>query len=296
MQSKQQIRQLISSAGAYVNKRLGQNFLIDLNLIRLLVDSANVNGGDVVLEVGCGTGSLSEELAEKAGKLIAVEIDETLAQIAKGQLADRRNVEVINSDVLASKNTIRDTVIDAIEQAHKEYSGRFLLVANLPYSVAAALMVNLAVGQTITDAMYVTVQKEVAQRMTALPGGKDYGILSIFLGATGEVKTIRILRPAVFWPQPQVDSAMVSFVRDEKKASRIRSMEIFREVVSLFMGHRRKMLKACSKLAVGRVAEIGNWAHIFELCSVDPQARPNSLSAGDYVAIANLCAEYLKSK
>jgi len=296
MQSKQQIQQLLSSAGVSVNKRLGQNFLIDLNLMQLLVASANITCNDIVLETGCGTGSLTEELAEKAGKVIAVEIDTTLAKITKRQLADRENVEVINSDVLESKNTINHRVIGTIEQARKEYCGRFLLVSNLPYSVAAPVMLSLAAGPTTADAMYITIQREVAQRMAASPGGKHYGILSILLDATGEVKTERILKPTVFWPQPQVDSAMVSFIRSKEKATRIYSMELFREVVNLFMGYRRKMLKACTKLAQGRLTEIKNWPQIFELCSVDPHNRPETLSTEDYIAIANLCAEYLNLK
>ncbi len=296
MQSKQQIQQLLSSAGVSVNKRLGQNFLIDLNLMQLLVASANMTDNDIVLETGCGTGSLTEELAEKAGKVIAVEIDTTLAKITKRQLADRENVEVINSDVLESKNTINHRVISTIEQARKEYCGRFLLVSNLPYSVAAPVMLSLVAGPTTADAMYITIQREVAQRMAASPGGKHYGILSILLDATGEVKTERILKPTVFWPQPQVDSAMVSFIRSKEKATRIHSMELFREVVNLFMGYRRKMLKACTKLAQGRLTEIKNWPQIFELCSVDPHNRPETLCTEDYIAIANLCAEYLKLK
>ena len=296
MQNKQQIQQLLSSAGVSVNKRLGQNFLIDLNLMQLLVSSANITSNDIVLETGCGTGSLTEELAEKAGKVIAVEIDDTLANITKRQLSERENVEVVNSDVLESKNTINHKVISAIEQACKEYSGRFLLVSNLPYSVAAPVMMSLAAGPTTADAMYITVQREVAQRMTASAGNKNYGILSILLDATGKVRMERILKPTVYWPQPQVDSAMVSFIRSKEKAARIKSMELLREVVNLFMGYRRKMLKACTKLAQGRLAEIKNWPQVFELCSVDPHKRPETLSTEDYIAIANLCGEYLNLK
>jgi len=131
--------------------------------------------------------------------------------------------------------------------------------------------------------------------MTALPGGKDYGTLSIFLASTGDVKMIRVLKPTVFWPQPQVDSAMISFVRREEKVRRIRSMELFSKVVNLFMGHRRKTLMACSKFARGELAEIYNWPEIFERSSVDPHKRPEQLSPEDYIAIANLCREHLTS-
>jgi 16S rRNA (adenine1518-N6/adenine1519-N6)-dimethyltransferase len=141
--------------------------------------------------------------------------------------------------------------------------------------------------------MYVTVQKEVADRMTAEPGSGDYGTLSIFLSAVGDVKTIRVLRPTVFWPQPQVDSAMVGFVRREEKYSRIEDMELFREIVNLFMGHRRKTLTACSRLARGRLATINNWSEIFERSGIIPTSRPEQLSSEDYIAIANLCCSSL---
>ena len=294
MQTKQQIQQLLASAGASPKKRFGQNFLIDLNLMRLLIDSANITNNDIVLEVGCGTGSLTEALAQSGGKVIAVEIDGTLAKIAKTQLAKAENVEVINTDILKNKNTISHTVTEAIKFQRKKYTGWLLLVANLPYNVASPVILNLITGPTTADRMYVTVQKEIARRMTAQPNSNDYGTLSIFLAATGEVKTIRTLKPTVFWPQPQVNSAMVSFVRSEEKVRRIKNMKLFSEVVGLFMGHRRKMLKTCSKLAPGKPAKINNWPEIFEQCSIDSTHRPEQLSTKDYIAIANLCCEFLK--
>jgi 16S rRNA (adenine1518-N6/adenine1519-N6)-dimethyltransferase len=260
--------------------------------MRLMIDSARINSDDTVLEVGCGTGSLTEGLAERAAFCITVEVDDTLANIAKNQLAGKENVEVINTDILAGKHKINDTVIKAIEQARKKHSGRLLLVANLPYNVACPVMLNLVEGPTVVDEMYVTVQKQVAERMTAKPGSGDYGTLSIFLSATGDVKTERILKPTVFWPQPQVESAMVSFVRKEDKVSRIKSMELFGEVINLFMGHRRKMLKACTKFTSGELSKIDNWPEIFERCSIDPTQRPEKLPPEDYIAIANLCRKH----
>ena len=114
MQTKQQIRQLLASAGVYPNKHLGQNFLIDQNLMQLLTDSADISGDDVVLEAGCGTGSLTEAIAERAGIVLAVEIDEVLAKITKRQLAKQKNVKVINTDILESKNTISPVVTNEI--------------------------------------------------------------------------------------------------------------------------------------------------------------------------------------
>jgi 16S rRNA (adenine1518-N6/adenine1519-N6)-dimethyltransferase len=296
MQTKQQIQQLLASAGVEPNKRLGQNFLIDLNLMRLLVDNANIGNEDIVLEVGCGTGSLTQALVEQAGKVIAVEMDETLAKIAARELANAGNVEVINADILESKNTINRTVSSAIELARKNRSGRFLLVSNLPYSVASPLMMNLITSSIVADAMHVTVQKEVADRMTAGPGDKHYGTLSIHMTATGDVKTERVLKPTVFWPQPQVNSAMISFVRKAEKRSRIQSMELLGEVVNLLMQHRRKMVKACTRFVAGKLAEINNWPEIFQRCNIDPHNRPEQLRPEDFISISNLCREYLTSK
>jgi 16S rRNA (adenine1518-N6/adenine1519-N6)-dimethyltransferase len=291
MQTKQQIRRLLLSAGLSPNKRLGQHFLIDLNLMRLLVDSASIQEDDIVLEVGCGTGSLTEALLARAGRTIAVELDRNLAEIAQRQLAQAKSFELVNADILESKNRINPAVTGALARAREKHAGRVLLVANLPYNVASPVMMNLLTGPTTADRMYVTVQKEVADRMAARPGTGDYGILSILLDATGDVRTIRTLKPTVFWPQPRVDSAMVSFVRNGAKSDRITNMGLLSEIVHLFMSHRRKTLTACCKLACGELARIADWADIFKQCRIDPTQRPEKLGADDYVAIAEYAAK-----
>jgi len=293
MQTKHQIQQLLTSAGLSPNKRLGQHFLIDLNLMRLLVDSAHIKNSDVVLEVGCGTGSLTEALADKAGEVIAVERDEALAKIAAAQLAKANNVQVISTDILETKHTISQAVTKAAQLCQRKLRGRILLVANLPYNIASPLMLNLLMGSLIVDGMYITVQEEVGERITAEPGQKHYGTLSISLTATGDVKPLRTLQPAVFWPQPGVGSAMIGFIRSHKKAARIKNSEVFKEVVGVFLRHRRKMLKACTKLLAGRLAEISDWHEIFDRCSVDPRQRPDQVSPEGYIDIANLCNERL---
>lgn len=246
-----------------------------------------------MLEVGCGTGSLTEALAEKAAAVVAIEVDNQLAEIARTELAQVRNVRVTSTDILESKTTLNKDVARVLDNCREEHRGRLLLVANLPYDVACPVVVNLVTGAVTADAMYVTVQKEVAERMTAQPGSRDYGSVSILLAATGAVKIIRILKPAVFWPQPQVDSAMVSFVREESKAGRVRTMDIFSEVVHLFMSHRRKMLKSCVRFAKGRLVEMRDWPRVFDAASVDPRNRPDRLSPEDYVTIANICSVQL---
>ena len=253
--------------------------------MRLLVESADVQKNDVVLEVGCGTGSLTEILVEKAGWVVAVEIDKKLFKIAKYQLEKAKNIEFFNSDILKSKKIINPHVLNSIKKARGRFTGRFMLVSNLPYNIASPLILNLLTGPERVDRMYVTVQKEVADRMIAAPNSKEYGVLSIFLAATGIVKVERKLKPAVFWPRPKVDSAMVSFIFSPEKASRIANMELFGRIVGLFMQHRRKTLMACSKLAGGKIKQISNWDEIFEKCSINPAWRPNQLSPEGYISL-----------
>ncbi len=289
MQTKRQVRDLLTSVGVVPNRRYGQHFLVDLNLVRFLVDAAQIQPGDTVLEVGCGTGSITQALAERAQRVVAVELDPTLAALAESQLADIPNVNLINADVLSNKGALNPAVVEALDGARDPGGGRLLLVANLPYDVASALMLNLVKGPLIADEMVVTVQKEVGQRMEAVPKTRDYGTLSILLGATGVVQTLRILKPSVFWPPPGVDSAIVQFVRDEERFGKIDDMATLGKVVSLFIGHRRKMLRACAKHAPEFLGSRDRWMERFERCRIDPKQRPEELSPAQYVELANLC-------
>jgi len=291
MQTKHQVELLLSRAGRLPNKTLGQHFLIDLNLMRLLIDTAAIEKNDTVIEIGCGTGSLTEAIAERAGSIIGIEYDKVLAEIVTSRFAGAANVRIINGDALANKNTINPQLLTAAKEEQQKLGGKILLVANLPYNIASAAMVNLTCGKPAVDAMFVTVQKEVAERMAAPPASKHYGTLSIILGATGTVKIFRKLGKHVFWPEPEVESAMVSFVRQADKAERIDDMEIFRRIVALFIGHRRKMLRACVKFATGRLSGIDGWADIFTNAGIDPKLRGEDISIDDFISIANLCSK-----
>ncbi|MEJ2649386.1 MAG: 16S rRNA (adenine(1518)-N(6)/adenine(1519)-N(6))-dimethyltransferase RsmA [Sedimentisphaerales bacterium] len=287
MQTKSQIRQLLESAGIQPNKHFGQHFLIDLNLMRLLVDSAEIKKDDIVLEAGCGTGSLTSMLIQKAGRVIAVELDHNLFRIAREQLSEFENLDLLNTDILQNKHTLSEQVTHFLSLARKNFAGRLLLIANLPYNAATPVMMNLITGDLRADEMCVTVQKEVADRMKASQGGSDYGVLSILMQATGDVEIIRILKPSVFWPRPQVDSAMVKFVRNESKVKLISDIGKLAKVVHLFLNHRRKTLHACGRLEEATVLGIDNWDEIFKKCSVNSQLRPDQVSPEQFVSIAS---------
>jgi 16S rRNA (adenine1518-N6/adenine1519-N6)-dimethyltransferase len=291
MQTKQDIERLLAGAGTQPKHRLGQNFLIDLNLMRRLIQDARLNEQDVVLEVGTGTGSFSEGIAEQCGRLVTVEYDTALFNIARTQFDKFSNITQFNMDILENKNTLQGEVLRAVQSAQDELGGRFLLVANLPYNVGSSVMANLISGPVVVDGMYVTIQREVADRMAAAPGNADYGTLSILMSATGTVHFLRKLPPSVFWPRPQVESAMVSFQRDPEKVEQIHDMKTFREVITLLMGHRRKMVKACVKFAEGNLEKVRHWADLFDEAVVDPHKRPEELTPKQYINIANLCYE-----
>jgi 16S rRNA (adenine1518-N6/adenine1519-N6)-dimethyltransferase len=293
MQTKQDIERLLAGVGAAPNRRLGQNFLIDLNLMRLLLDEAHIHHQDTVLEVGAGTGSMTEELAQRAGQVITVEYDNALARAATAQLKKCTNVTLFNMDVLENKNAIHAEILDACVKSRDKLGGRLLLVANLPYNVGSSVMANLITGPVTADTMTVTVQKEVAQRMIAAPNSDDYGSLGILMGATGSAHIFRKLPPTVFWPRPQVDSSMVSFTRNPEKVAQIHDMKIFHQIIALFMNHRRKMLKACVKFADGDLTHVHGWTEIFAEAFVEPHHRPEELSAADYINIANLCRQQI---
>jgi 16S rRNA (adenine1518-N6/adenine1519-N6)-dimethyltransferase len=287
MQTKRQVQQLLASVGQTPNRRFGQHFLVDLNLMGLLVDSAEITRDDVVLEVGCGTGSLTEALAEQAGRVVAVELDRPLAAIVTDRLAGHDHVGIVQADVLASKGALNPLVIEAVEQACGDMPGRLLLVANLPYDVGSVVMANLVRGPVTADAMFVTVQKEVADRMEAVADSRSYGTLSVLLGATGHVERMRVLPPSVFWPPPKVDSAMVRYVRDAEKCRRIEQMTCFAQVVGHFMGHRRKMLRACARSVAAEMGGPQLWADLFARCDIESTLRPGELSPEQYVLLAN---------
>ncbi|MCP4456384.1 MAG: ribosomal RNA small subunit methyltransferase A [Planctomycetes bacterium] len=294
MQTKQQIQQFLASLGTFPKKRLGQNFLIDQNIIRLIVDSAEITDQDVALEVGCGTGTMTELIRERAGHVIAVDLDADVARIAAEQLKDFSNVTLFNADILAGKHTVAQEVLDAVTAARRTCTQDFLLVANLPYNVASPVMINLVTGPIPIDRMVVTIQKEVGDRMIATTGMNHYGSLSILLQATGRIELVRILKPSVFWPQPKVDSAIVKYTRDQKKTDRILSLPLLAATLNLFLGQRRKMIKAAAKNAQANLKAVRNWPDLFDQCHMGPGLRPDQITPDQYVHLANLLKEHVE--
>lgn len=238
------LKKLFAEVGFSLDARRGQNFLVDLNLIDVLEKAAAIRPDDVVLEVGTGTGSLTERLARAAARVVTCEIDPRLAQLARDRLVDHDRVVLVEGDVLAGKHRIAPAVLAALDAARAASpAGRFLLVANLPYCVATPVISNLLALPRPFDVAVVTVQREMAERMTAAAGDSAYNALSVWVGAQCRGEIVRILPPSVFWPRPQVDSAIVRLETDPARRAAIADLARFHDFVRGVFCQRRKLLR-----------------------------------------------------
>jgi len=232
-------------AGIYPHTRFGQNFLIDMNLQRLLLDAAELTADDVVLEVGTGTGSLTALMAPKAAAIVTVEIDRQLFQLASEELFELENVTMLECDALKNKNRLNPMVLETVDRLIAEVPGRRLkLVANLPFNVATPIISNLIALDTPPYAMTVTIQKELADRMIAGPRTKDYSALSIWMQSQCRIEIVRTLPPSAFWPRPKVTSAVIRVTMDDELRGRIPDREFFHTFVRSMFFHRRKFLRS----------------------------------------------------
>jgi 16S rRNA (adenine1518-N6/adenine1519-N6)-dimethyltransferase len=238
------LKQRFEQVGLQLQKRHGQNFLIDLNLLRLFVEAAKLSSDDVVLEVGTGIGSLTAMVAPQVAHVVTVEIDPRLFQLASEELIDLTNVTMLQLDALAGKHTIDPAVLEAVAQRLGEKPNRrFKLVANLPYGVATPLISNLLELDRPPESMTITIQKELADRLAAHPCSKEYGALSLWVQCQCHVETVREMPPSVFWPRPKVHSAIVQITLDPARRAAISDRDFFHNFVRKLFLHRRKLLR-----------------------------------------------------
>lgn len=239
------IRARLAEYGVLPKSKLGQNFLIDLNLLDVLVDAAELQPTEVVLEVGCGTGSLTSRLAERVGAVVGVEIDPNLNQLVRDLLPDNPKVEILRTDILRNKNTLNPEVIAKIDEMRQRNPVATLkLVANLPYAVATPVIANFLIHGPVPERIVVTVQWEIAERLTATVGSEHYGALAVLVQSVANAEVVRKLAPTVFWPRPQVESAIVRVVPDHAKREQVGDVPGFRAFLRDLYVHKRKSLRA----------------------------------------------------
>ncbi|MFA5866261.1 MAG: 16S rRNA (adenine(1518)-N(6)/adenine(1519)-N(6))-dimethyltransferase RsmA [Phycisphaerae bacterium] len=259
-----------------LTKRLGQHLLVDKGYLRKVIENSELDTVDQVLEVGPGTGNLTELLVEKTPNLIAVELDRRFCQLLTSEF--RGKIQLVEDDILV-KGSFNPLVAGMLRK-------KWALVANLPYNVASVVMVDALYLDNPPQFMCVTIQKEVAQRMASKPNCKSYGVLSALVQALSEVKIISYVPPGAFLPPPRVHSAIVKITWRPELAGRIKSREDFRVLVSRLFRHRRKTLR-------------GGWVRMLEEgqqkqadkalgeLGIDSGRRPETLCVSEFIELSN---------
>jgi 16S rRNA (adenine1518-N6/adenine1519-N6)-dimethyltransferase len=263
-QTRTHIGELLARHGLRPRHDLGQNFLIDLNLLEFLVAQAEIGPSDLILEVGSGTGGLTACLAAQAGAVISVEVDSRMQQLTAEAVTGYLNVTLLRCDVLKNKNHFCPAVLEALDRGlgcalapsppvplprgerGEDSQGtikRLKLVANLPYGVATPVISNLVASDYPWERMVVTIQHELAQRMAAKESTSNYGALSVWLQAQCRLEVLKHLPPDVFWPRPKVASAMIRIDPDPALRAKISDREFLHQFLRGVFQQRRKLLR-----------------------------------------------------
>lgn len=258
------------------DKKLGQNFLIDESVVRRIVEAAELTPEDTVLEVGPGIGTLTQGLAESGASVVAVELDKRLLPVLDVTLEGYDNVRIVNGDILQ---------VDIMEQVQKP---DFKCCANLPYYITTPIIFAILEKRLPMERLVVMVQKEVAERMAAKPGSKDYGALSVAIQYFTEPEIAFIVPSSSFIPAPSVDSAVIVCKRRSTPPVEVCDENLFFRVVKAAFSLRRKMLSNSLKNMGIKGEQVTKW---LELAGVDGKRRAETLSLEDFAALTNTFAQ-----
>ena len=273
--SPKYVREILDNYGFKFSKSLGQNFLIDGNIVRKICQDGDITKEDYVLEIGPGIGTLTEELALNAKKVVAVELDQKLLPILEETLVDYDNVEIVHGDIL------RVDIKGLIEE--KLGGGPIKVVANLPYYVTTPIIAKLIEEDFNIESIIVMIQKEVADRIVAGPGNKQYGSLSVFVNFYTVPEILIGVPKTVFMPQPKVDSAVIK-LKLKKNLPQV-NREVFFKVVKSAFGKRRKtILNSLSSQELGLEKEIIR--EVLETVGIPLEERAENLKIEDFIKIS----------
>ena len=254
------------------DKRLGQNFLVDEEIVNKIAAAAELSEADTVLEVGPGIGTLTQALAMTGAKVVAVELDRRLLPVLEKTLDGYDNVEIINEDIL------KLDIKKAVPQDN------FKVVANLPYYITTPIIFNLLEQKLPMERLVVMVQKEVAERIAARPGGKDYGALSVAIQYYTEPEIAFAVPSSAFIPQPSVDSAVIVCKRRSAPAVDVVDEKLFFRVVKAAFSVRRKMLSNALKNMGITGEQVTSW---LEMAGIDGKRRGETLSLEEFASLTN---------
>lgn len=258
------------------DKKLGQNFLIDEDVVRRIVEAAELSADDTVLEVGPGIGTLTQGLAESGAEVVAVELDKRLLPVLATTLDGYDNVRVVNGDIL--QVDIMQTVAAPV----------FKVCANLPYYITTPIIFALLEKRLPMERLVAMVQKEVAERMAAKPGGREYGALSVAIQYYTEPEIAFTVPPSSFIPAPAVDSAVIVCKRREKPPVEVCDEALFFRVVKAAFSLRRKMISNSLKNMGITSEQCTKW---LQLAGIDGKRRAETLSLQDFAALTNAFAK-----
>lgn len=271
------LKEILSKYNFKFKKRFGQNFITDPGILNKIVDAAEVTEDDLVIEVGPGLGTLTKAIAEKAGQVISIEIDKDLIPILKETLGDVDNVQVIEGDAL--KLNLDQLVIERLGELRP-----YKIVANLPYYITTPLIMHFLEEGYNVERIVVMVQKEVAQRIVANPGTKDYGALTVNLELFTQAKIAFIVPRHIFTPRPDVDSAIVDLLVRKPPLYPTKDRDFLRKLITAAFGQRRKtLLNSLRALAIDKNILI----EAMEATNIDSSRRGETLSLEEFVLLAN---------
>lgn len=261
-------------------KKFGQNFLIDTHVLDKIIQSANITKDDMVLEIGPGIGTMTQYLAQAAGKVIAVEIDKNLIPILEDTLSGYDNVRVINEDVLK---------LDLKKLADEENNGKPVkVVANLPYYITTPIIMGLFENEVPVESITVMVQKEVADRMQTGPGNKDYGALSLAVQYYADPYIVANVPPNCFMPRPKVGSAVIRLTRHAQTPVQVENEKLLFQIIRASFNQRRKTLANGLKNYEGLSFEKETIEAAIAECGFSPSVRGEALSLEEFAKLANV--------
>ncbi len=270
VQSPKIIREILGNRNLAPRKSLGQNFLIDNNVLMKIAAAGFINSGDLVLEIGPGLGALTEFLLEQAGTVVAVEYDRGLFSILKERFKDDSRLKLLNQDIM---ETDLFELVKGVELGRK-------VVANLPYYITTPLIFKLVESGIDWERMVFLVQKEVAQRMSASPGTKEYGALTVMLNFYGKVEKIGNVSRTVFYPEPDVDSAIVAITPYRNPEAKLLYPRFSRVVQAAFQQRRKTILNALA--SAGFFPSKEELGVFLTAKGIDPNRRGETLSVAEF--------------
>ena len=260
------------------NKKLGQNFLADPNLIDKLIDALDIYPDEDVLEIGAGLGVLTAKLASHAQRVIAIEKDKRLIDIATEEFGGMDNLVFHEADFLKCD----------LPSLLKKYHTPLKVIGNIPYYISSRIILDLLDNAPLFQLAILTVQKEVANRLAAEPGSKDYGILTLFIAAKAKCEKLFDLAPEAFIPPPEVTSSAIKITFLDNPPHRIQDEMLFKKIIKTAFSQRRKTIRNSLKILL-KNNRIKPW----DSCNIEPESRPEQLSVEHYVALANYLSPLL---